>query len=97
MTDSKSLTIREQGYEVRIEYNDKFVILHLMSALMSPTVYKNMVARLKEFWEFISTLGKDGIYVAIPEKNSKIMKLVHRLGFVYLGTSDNKFVYRYRG
>jgi hypothetical protein len=86
------------GYEVRVEYTEDFIIFHLPRVdKFTPGVYKDMVVRLDDFWQFAKTVGYKGIFVAFDPNNVKINKLVESLGFQFLNYGDGDKVYIYRG
>jgi len=99
MLDSKAFTLPiKEGYEVRIEYNQNFVILHLpLVDKFTPGVFKDMVCRLQDFWEFAQTVGYKGIFVAVEPNDKKIKKLVENLGFTFLNYGEGQLVYIYQG
>ncbi len=86
------------GYEVRIEYNEDFVILHLPSvSKFTPGVYKDMVCRLYSFWEFAQTVGYKAVFAAVSPSDKKINRLLDNLGFKFINYGEGEKVYIYTG
>lgn len=95
---SKSITLFETEYSVRLEYNKDYAIFHMPYVnKFTPNVYKDMVVKLEDWYEFFSTLGYNGIYAALDENNSKMIRLLNKLGFVYVNKDPNSgfLVFRY--
>lgn len=99
MEDTKFFNIPISGdYEVRVEYNVDFVILHLPYVnKFTPGVYKDMVVRLEQFWEFSHTVGYKAIFGAIDPDNHKMERLLVMLGFVFLNYGEGRKVFVYTG
>jgi hypothetical protein len=99
MADSKHFSLPINGdYEVRIEYSEDFVIFHLpYIAKMTPGVYKDMVIRLEDFWEFAQTVGYKAIFGALDPNNTKMERLVEMLGFKFFNYGDGLKVFIYMG
>jgi len=96
---SKSFTLPINGdYEVRIEYNEDFVILHLpYMDKFTPGVFKDMVIRLEDFWEFAQAVGYKAIFGSIDPNNKKMERLLIKLGFQYLNYSEGMDVFMFTG
>lgn len=99
MLDSKSFNLPvKEGYEVRVEYNEDFVILHLPSVdKFTVAVYRDMVCRLDDFWQFSRTVGYKAIFAAVPPADKKINKLLDNLGFKFINYGEGRKVYIYNG
>ncbi len=97
MPDSKSFTfIETKDYTIRLEYNEKFVIVHLpYIEKMDKGVFIDMKYRLEDWYEFMTTAGYQGVYAAVDPNDSKIIRLIEMLGFRYKGSADNMSVYFY--
>ena len=99
MLDSKDFTLPiKEGYEVRIEYTEDFVILHLPYVeKFTKGVYKDMVCRLEDFWDFAKTVGYKGIFASVDPNDNKIIRLIEALGFTFLNFGEDQKVYIYTG
>ena len=94
MPASKSFTfIETKDYTIRLEYNDKYVIIHLPSIeKMDKGVFTDMKYRLEDWYDFMTTAGYAGVFAAIDPNNTKIKKLLDMLGFKLKGVADNMLV-----
>lgn len=99
MQSSKRITIVDHiDYSVDLEYNDMYAILHLPRVnKFTKEVYQGMLIKVQELWEFFSTVGYEGMFIAIDPTNKVLNKFVLRLGFKPLGTADGLSVYQYEG
>lgn len=99
MGGSKSFLLPISGdYEVRVEYNVDFVTLHLpIVNKMTADVYKDMVCRLEDFWEFCKTVGYKAVFAVIEPNNQKVERLVLLLGFRFLNYGEGNKVFMYTG
>lgn len=97
MPDSKSFTfIETKDYTIRLEYNEKFVIVHLpYIEKMDKGVFIDMKYRLEDWYAFMTTAGYQGIFAAVDPNDEKIKRLLSMLGFKYKGCADNMYVYFY--
>lgn len=95
--DSKSISLFDtEAYGVRLEYTDSLAIVHLRySNKMNKAVFKDMVIKLEEWYEFLTTAGYPSIMCAVFQDDEKMNRLVTMLKFKYLGAADNMFVYKY--
>ena len=97
--DSKIKSTRMVVYEcpdftVDLEYNETFAILHLPTVKkFTKETYILMQVRIQEFFEFITTIGYQNLFVATNDKLAE--KLAKKLGFTYLGSQDGLNVYVY--
>lgn len=86
--------VNVEDYEVDLEYTDQYAILHLPRvSKFTKGTYLDMVERLQQVATFIKTSGYFGMWVAIKPEDTTIGRLVNKLGFKYLGTSDSLAVY----
>jgi hypothetical protein len=93
---SKSLYIREDGYTLRLEYTEDFVILHLMDIdKFTKDTFRRMQMQLLEWSDFLQAMGHTHIWAAVPSDNIKIKRLLGGLKFEYQGQSDAMSVYKY--
>lgn len=88
--------VNQEHYEVDLEYNEQYAILHLPRvSKFNKTVYIDMADRLEQFAEFIKSSGYFGLWAAISPDNNVLDKLIKKLGFKYLGTSGALAVYEW--
>ena len=81
-------------YEVDLEYNKDFAILHLpYIERMTKSVYLDMVSTINGLDKFLETVGFKSLWAAIPPQNSTLPKLVKKLDFTYRGSADGYDVY----
>jgi hypothetical protein len=94
-TTSKRMTIYEcDDFVVDLEYNETFAIIHLPTVQkFTKDTYILMQVRMQEFFEFVTTIGYQNLFVALNDKITE--KLAKKLGFAYLGTQDGLNVYVY--
>lgn len=97
MSASKSMPLVETPeYGIRLEYNDDYVIIHLPYVnKMTKGVFVDMKYRLEDWHQFFTTAGYSGIFAAVDPNDSKIKKLIERLGFESKGFAENMQVYFY--
>jgi len=88
--------IQNEDYEVELEYNPYFVIVHLkLCNRISKSVVKRMQSWLDRFEHFVRVTGYDGIYTASFIDDKKPEKLAYLVGFELIGTHDNLKVFKY--
>lgn len=94
---SKSLLgIKGTDFEIRLEYSDEYVLVHLpYVARFTKGAFIEMSVLLEEWNDFFKTVGYDGIYAALDTNNTKIVRLATKLGFRPLGNSHGLVVYKY--
>lgn len=94
---SKSLMgIRGSNFDVRLEYNEDFIIIHLPSIeKMTKSVFMEMVVLLNDWWDFFRTVGYSAVFAAV-EPEDKINKLVHMLNFKYIGQNQGYLIYQFK-
>lgn len=92
---SKSFIIYEGDFGLRLEYNEKYVAVHLPYVnKWTPSVFKKLGIKVYETLDFVKDLGYDSLRAGFPSGDIKITKLVLMLGFEYEGTSDGYDIYR---
>ena len=96
MIESKNLFgIKGKNFDVRIEYNEDYVIVHLPKVeVFNKSSFLEMKKLLKDWLDFFKTLGKENIFAAV-EIGTKENKLASMLNFKYAGRSENMNVYIY--
>jgi hypothetical protein len=93
---SQSLFIREDGYTLRLEYTEVYIILHLMDITQfTKDVFRRMQRQLLEWSDFIRAMGHTYIWAAVPYDNIKIKRLLGGLQFKFEGQMDGMSVYKY--
>ena len=96
MIQSKNLFgIKGKNFDVRIEYNEDYVIVHLPKVeVFNKSSFLEMKKLLEDWLDFFKTLGKENIFAAV-KIGSKENKLASMLNFKYAGRSENMNVYIY--
>jgi hypothetical protein len=88
--------VNQEHYEVDLEYNDQYAIIHLPRvSKFNRSVYLDMVDKLKSIADFLKDGGYFGLWVAFKPEDITLGKLVEKLGFVYLGSSDGLVIHKY--
>jgi hypothetical protein len=88
--------IKGSCFDIRLEYNEDFIIIHLPSIdKMTKGVFMEMVTLLRDWWEFFKTVGYKAVFAA-AEPEDKINKLIHMLGFQYVGDNEGYLIYQFR-
>lgn len=97
MPASKTMPLIEtEDYDIRLEYNDDYVIFHLPRIdKFTKHTFMDMKIRLEDWYEFFTTAGYAGIFAAVDPDNQKIKKLIEKLGFKLIGFAENMQVYFY--
>ncbi len=96
INDSKNLFgIRGSSFEIRVEYNKDFIIVHLPKVdKLNKSVLLEMKKLLEDWLEFCKTVGYSCIHTGIlPDK--KANRLVLMLGFKKIGTNEGYVIYQY--
>ena len=89
---------RGSTFSVDIEYNKEYVILHLPTVdKFTKSTFFEMQTLLTDWWEFFSTLGYVEIHAAVGCSNKKINRLLRKLNFRLLGSSNNMNIWSYKG
>jgi hypothetical protein len=93
---SKDFLVKGEGYILRVEYNKDFVIFHIREIdKFTKEVFIAMKYQLEDWYEFVSTMGHEYIWAAVPKTNLKIQRLLTGLNFKYVGQYENLVVCRY--
>jgi len=93
---SRIRILDKEHYSVDLEYTKDFAILHLPRVdRFNKSVYLDMKSTIKSIWERVLFHGWTNLWVAVPETDEALGKLVSRLGFVHSGTADNMNVFEY--
>jgi len=90
--------VRGSTFEVDLEYNKDYIILHLPSVdkFTKSTLFE-MQYLLDDWWDFFQTVGYTEIFAAVDPNNKRINRLLRRLSFKPLGSSDGLRIWSYRG
>ena len=90
--------VRGSTFSVDIEYSKEFVIIHLPSATgFTKSTFFEMQDLLDDWWDFFSTVGYVEIHAAVGCTNKKTNKLLRKLNFRLIGSSNNMNIWSYRG
>lgn len=93
---SKSLYLREDGYTLRLEYTEDYVILHLMDInQFTKDIFRRMQLQLLEWSDFLKAMGHTHLWAAVAYDNIKIKRLLGGLQFKFEGHIDGLSVYKY--
>lgn len=91
-----SIVVREL-YTIDLEYSQEYAILHLPYVKkFTKGVYLDINQSVEEVWDLVSTIGYREMFVAIPQEDKVVAKLVVKLGFILLGSSQGLDVYQYK-
>ena len=94
ITSERFLVVQKDGYEVELEYNKDFAILHLPYVeKMSKSIYVDMKTSLEGFMQFIKVAGYTSLWAAVHPQDELIQKFIKKLGFEYRGEADSLAVY----
>lgn len=86
-----------ENYQIDLEYNDQYAILHIPFLYLTKSVYQELKVRMEQLWEFIETIGYSGLWAAISPEDRKLKKMMDRFQWKYLGSSDGLDIYQYEG
>lgn len=92
---SKRITlVSREDYEVDLEYNSEFAIIHLPYVdRFNKSVYLDMVTTLNSIQEFLSTVGYPSLWVAVVPTEEATAKLAKKMMFEYRGSDQGYDVY----
>ena len=94
VSSERFIVVQKDGYEVELEYNKDFAILHLPYVdKMSKSTYMDMKTSLAGFMNFIKVVGYSSLWAAIKPEDELMTKFVGKMGFEYRGQADNLAVY----
>ena len=90
--------IRGSTFEVDLEYNKTYIILHLptVDKFTKSTLFE-MQYLLDDWWNFFKTVGYTEIYAAVEPANRTINRLLRRIHFKQIGSSNGMNIWSYRG
>jgi hypothetical protein len=95
-TDSKTLLIQRDGYVIRLEYNEDYVIVHLRDIdKFTKEIFQDMLIQLQDWSDFLKAMGRDYLWAAVPRDNTKIKRLLGGLKFQFVSHKDDLTVYKY--
>lgn len=94
--------IDKDKVKISMEYDDKYVALHIDHLEFSKDVYIDLLVGVDSLNDFIKTVGYQAMWAVIGASDSKTQRLAERLGFKYLGESPEEefkgmYVYQYVG
>lgn len=93
---SKSLLVKCDGYVLRFEYNEDYVIVHLREIdKFTKEVFQDMLIQLEDWSDFLKAMGHRYLWAAVPKDNAKIKRLLGGLKFQFVSHKDDLTVYRY--
>lgn len=93
---SKNLLIQRDGYVIRLEYNEDYVIVHMRDIdKFTKEIFQDMLIQLEDWSDFLRTMGHTHLWAAVPRDNTKIKRLLGGLKFQFVSHKDDLTVYRY--
>ena len=93
---SKSLLVKCEGYVLRFEYNEDYVIVHLREIdKFTKEIFQDMAIQLEDWSDFLRAMGHTHLWAAVPRDNTKIKRLLGGLKFQFVSHQDDLTVYRY--
>jgi len=93
---SKTLLIQRDGYVIRLEYNEDYVIVHLRDIdKFTKEIFQDMVIQLEDWSDFLKAMGHTYLWAAVPRDNTKIKRLLGGLKFQFVSHKDDLTVYRH--
>lgn len=93
---SKDFLVKGDGYTLRVEYTKDHVIFHIREIdKFTKEVFFSMKYQLEDWFEFVTTMGHEYIWAAVPENDLKIQRLLSGLNFKYFAKNAGLNVYRY--
>lgn len=91
MVESKTIRFIEKvDYAIDLEYNSEYVLVHLprVSRFTKETL-KDMLTTLDQFSTFFRTIGVERLFAAVDQDDTKVKKLLRRVGFVRTKINGN--------
>jgi hypothetical protein len=93
---SKDLIVKADGYVLRFEYNEEYVIVHLRDIdKFTKNVFLDMVIQLEDWSQFLRAMGHTHLWAAVPRNDTKIKRLLGGLKFQFVSHADDLTVYKY--
>lgn len=94
ITSKRFTLVAKDNYEVDLEYNEEFAIIHLpYVAKFTRDIYEDMLATFPKIKSFIEDMGYLHLWIATVPGDTKTSKLAQRFGFEYKGSSQGMEVY----
>lgn len=95
-TGSRNLIVKCEGYTLRFEYNEDYVIVHLRDIdKFTKEVFQDMAIQLEDWSDFLKAMGHAYLWAAVSRDNIKIKRLLGGLKFQFVSHQDDLTVYRY--
>jgi hypothetical protein len=93
---SNEIFIKGDGFTIRLEYNEDYVILHLYTIdKFTKEVFWEMQGMLYQWADFLRAMGRSHLWAAVPRDNTKIKRLLGGLKFKFVGHKEDMSVYAY--
>ena len=90
--------IRGENFEIHLEYGGGLVAIHLpVVDKFDRSTFIEMKFMLEDWDEFFKASGYSETHIAFEPDNTKLARLVVRLGFEYLEYHEGLSIYRYIG
>ena len=94
-TSKRIVLLQKEGYQIDLEYNSEYAILHLPSVKkFTRDVYLDMRVTFEDIIDFLKDTGYENLWVAVEPTNSLIIKFASRFGFEYEGSAEGLDVHR---
>lgn len=95
MAESKRFRLfNTDTFGVDLEYSKDYLIIHLpWLDSFSIKAYRDMLIALEDYSGFFKTMGQKKLYAAVDTNNTKIKRLLSKLGFVRVGINKDLDVY----
>ena len=90
--------IRGENFEAHLEYGEGLVAIHLpMVHKFDRSTFVEMKFMLEDWDAFFKASGYPSTLIAFDPNNTKLARLVVKLGFEYLEDHRNLSIYKYVG
>lgn len=95
IASNRIVFVEKEDYTIDLEYNEEFLIVHLPRLIrFNKSVLVGMKSDIDRFSHFFKTSGYRHLFAAVDTNNTKIKRLLVRLGFVRVGIHEDDDVYR---
>lgn len=93
---SKDLLVKGEGYTVRFEYTEDYVIVHLKHIdKFTKDTFRSMQFMLEDWKYFLRAMGHTYLWASVDKEDTKVKRLLGGLGFKYAGQHESMTVYQY--
>ena len=93
---SKNLLVKCDGYVLRFEYNEDYVVIHLYEIdKFTKGVFQDLATQIENWTHFLKAMGHACLWAAVPRDDTKIKRLLGGLKFQFVSHADDLTVYKY--